>query len=604
MSRQTGSTRTLSRRGVSIEHKLPLAVSAVLTLLLALYIWIAHHQVSRSATDAVGKRDALLAADLGQMTGGTSLTRNAAVYRTANQDLVYRALTTDQRNIADTSLARLRLPTDTPFIVVLLDSLRRPVHFIGDRPSPEILSSVDSVLNASTRMDTVAAIGRLFVHNDRVHYWTAAPARVNDRPVGYIAQLRAIRSNAEGARTLNNLIGSESRILFSNADGEAPWVSIDGTIVNPPERFVTTADYERYYRDGQWFIAGRDTVHGTQLAVIVETPSSFTSVPARQFLRRTGLIGLLLLVIGTIALWAISRRYTHPIRQMSEAANAIALRRYDERVNIDRTDELGTLGDAFNHMATEIQRSMREVESSRAAAEQANRAKSEFLANMSHEIRTPINAMLGYADLLDLGVAGPVTDEQRIQLDRIKVSGKHLTGLINDLLDFARLETARLSVMKRVAPAAESVQTAMTVVDPQAAAKPIKVNVSVEPDTHYIGDPQRVEQILVNLLGNAVKFTPAGGTVSLESRTVKTNGGPARTEFVIEDTGIGIASDRLESVFEPFVQGHGGYTRPHGGSGLGLTISRRLAELMGGQISVESQEGVGSRFTLTLPAPH
>jgi signal transduction histidine kinase len=601
---QTRSPRIFSRRGVSIEHKLPLAVSAVLTLLLAVYIWLAYHEVSRSATDAVGKRDAMLATDLARVSAGNALARGSIVYRAANRDLVYRALTSDQPAIADTLIARLRQPIDTVFTVVLLDSLRRPIHFIGDRPSPEILSRVDTVVHTAAGKDTTAVIGPLFVHNNRAHFWSVAASRMNGRPIGYVAQLRTVRSNPDNVRTLNNLIGSESRILFANVDGEPTWVTLDGTLVSPPEKVVANANYEQYYRDGKWFIAGRDTVDGTALSVIIETPSSFTSVPAMQFLRRTGSIGLILLILGTIALWMISRRYTHPIRQMSEAADAIALRRYDERVAIDRTDELGNLGDAFNHMAIEIQRSMREVESSRAAAEQANRAKSEFLANMSHEIRTPINAMLGYSDLLDLGIAGPVTEEQREQLDRIKVSGKHLIGLIDDLLDFARLETARLSVKQRVAPASEAVETAMTVVEPLAVAKPVKVSVSIAPDTHYIGDPQRVEQILVNLLGNAVKFTPAGGSVNLESRTVHNNGGPPRTEFVIEDTGIGIASDRLQTVFEPFVQGHGGYTRPHGGSGLGLTISRRLAELMGGQISVESQEGVGSRFTLTLPAPH
>ncbi|MEX2283265.1 MAG: HAMP domain-containing sensor histidine kinase [Gemmatimonadota bacterium] len=573
-------------------------------MLLVLYIWIAYHEVSRSATQAVGARDDRLASDLARVAANNPQQRALQLHRLANRDLVHTALTSDRHNLADSLLARLRQNADSTFTSVLLDSLRRPIHFVGDLPSPEILTRVDSVARLAAAMDTTAANGPFFTHNGRVHYWTVTMARKDNRPLGYVAQLRTIRSNPDAARTLNSLIGSDGRILFSNRNGAAPWVSLDGTIVRPPDRIVPEKEYERYQREGQRFIAGRDTVAGTGFTVIIETPSSFTEFPAQQFLRRTGLLGLLLLAIGMAVLWLISRRYTHPIRQMSVAADAIASRRYDERVEVDRTDELGTLGDAFNHMAVEIQRSMREAESSRAGAEAANRAKSEFLANMSHEIRTPINAMLGYSDLLDLGIAGPVTSEQHLQLNRIKVSGKHLIGLIDDLLDFARLETARLSVKQRVAPAAEAVQTAMTVVDPMAVAKPVQVSVSVAQDTHYIGDPQRVEQILVNLLGNAVKFTPAGGNVKLESRTVRSNGRAARTEFVIEDTGIGIASDRLQSVFEPFVQGYGGYTRPHGGSGLGLTISRRLAELMGGQISVESQEGIGSRFTLTLPAPH
>jgi signal transduction histidine kinase len=253
-------------------------------------------------------------------------------------------------------------------------------------------------------------------------------------------------------------------------------------------------------------------------------------------------------------------------------------------------------------MASEIQRSMAQTQQSRAEAELANRVKSEFLANMSHEIRTPINAMLGYTDLIEAGISGPVTDEQRRQLERIRKSGSHLIGLINDLLDFARLETASLSVSRRIAPAAAAIGTAMTVVEPQAGAKSVTLSTEVEGDPHYVGDPQRVEQILVNLLGNAVKFTPADGEVRLECRTTQSNG-DRQTEFVVADTGVGIPPDRLESIFEPFTQVHAGYTRPHGGTGLGLTISRRLVEAMDGQISIESEVGVGSRFTVTLPAP-
>ena len=576
----------------------------MLATLLVLYIWIAYQQVSSSAAQAVGKRDRRLATDLARITAQTSSQRAAAAYRIANRPLVRAALSTRQFGAADTLLARLRAGNDSSFSAVVLDSARNPVHFVGDPISPEITSGSAAAAEDALGRDSTAATGQLFLHEGRAHFWQVAAVREGDRLLGYVAQLRVVRTNPETGRVLNNLIGSDSRILFSNKGAAPPWVSLDGAVISAPERTVPTEDFVRYRRNDEWFIGGSDTIPGTPFSIIVETPSSFTEVPSAQFLRRTGSIGLLLLVVGTIVLWVFIRRFTRPLRTLSVAADAIAGKQYDQRVTMQRTDELGALGDAFNHMAGEIQRSMREVEASRGEAEQANRAKSEFLANMSHEIRTPINAMLGYADLIEMGISGPVTGEQRTQLDRIKVSGRHLIGLIDDLLDFARLETARLSVRQRVAPASEAIQTARTVVDPQAAAKPVTLTIDVAPDTHYIGDPQRVEQILVNLMGNAVKFTPSGGNVRVASRTVRSNGGPARAEFVIEDDGIGIPSHRLESVFEPFVQGHGGYTRPHGGSGLGLTISRRLAELMGGQLSVESQEGVGSRFTLSLPAPN
>jgi signal transduction histidine kinase len=284
------------------------------------------------------------------------------------------------------------------------------------------------------------------------------------------------------------------------------------------------------------------------------------------------------------------------VRELNLAAEAIAAHEYDRRVHINREDELGALAHAFNHMATEIQKSLRE-------AEHANRTKSEFLANMSHEIRTPINAILGYTNLMEMGLAGPLVEQQQAHLRRVSMSSRHLLALIDDLLDFTRIESAVVTVDERVATAEEAVRLAVAVIEPAAGAKQIEVIVLCDPHLQYVGDPRRVEQILVNLMSNAVKFTPPGGTVRIECRAAGIAGQLMAAEFVVEDTGIGIPADQLENIFRPFVQVRAGYTRPHGGTGLGLTISTKLAELMGGIITVSSQEGVGSRFTLTLRSP-
>ena len=249
------------------------------------------------------------------------------------------------------------------------------------------------------------------------------------------------------------------------------------------------------------------------------------------------------------------------------------------------------------------------ADEARDAAEKANQAKSDFLATMSHEIRTPVNAVIGYAQLLEMGIAGPLSAEQRLQLGRIATSAGHLSGLINDILDLARVEAGRLTVAMRECSAGGAVDAALTLVRPQAASKGIAMSSSCEGEreARYVGDEQRVEQILVNLLSNAIKFTPPGGRVQVRcaSRTAPPEGlglvGEGWTSFSVEDSGIGIAPDRVEAVFQPFTQADTGYTRQHSGSGLGLTISRQLARLMGGEITVESTPGKGSTFTLWLP---
>lgn len=246
----------------------------------------------------------------------------------------------------------------------------------------------------------------------------------------------------------------------------------------------------------------------------------------------------------------------------------------------------------------------------RLEAEAASNAKSDFLAKMSHEIRTPINAMMGYTELLQMGIAGPVNEAQAKQLDRIRASGDHLTSLINEILDLAKIEAGRMSVQSTSGIASDAVDAAVNVVRPLATTKGVELTTRVDGGStvEYFGDPQRVHQILTNLLSNAVKFTSSGGSVSvrcdLARRPNVTHGHTTEwARIVVADTGVGIAPDDLDRIFQPFVQVESGYTRSHGGTGLGLTISRNLAQLMGGDITVESVLGRGSTFTLWLPCP-
>jgi PAS domain S-box-containing protein len=232
-----------------------------------------------------------------------------------------------------------------------------------------------------------------------------------------------------------------------------------------------------------------------------------------------------------------------------------------------------------------------------AQAEASNRTKTEFLAAMSHELRTPLNAIGGYTDLLRLGLGGPVSEEQIQYLDRIRRSQQHLLGIISDLLNFSRIESGHLSYDITPVHLADVLETVLPMVQPQAEAKGIGVRRGAFPsELTILADRSKLDQILINLLSNAIKFTESGGQVTVDCGTAE-----GTAYLTVSDTGCGIPEDKLEVIFEPFVQLGRSLSSAHHGTGLGLAISRDLARAMGGNLTVSSEEGTGSVFRVTLP---
>jgi len=272
-----------------------------------------------------------------------------------------------------------------------------------------------------------------------------------------------------------------------------------------------------------------------------------------------------------------------------ENARRLAVEETARRMAEERAEALAGLLEQVRSQAVELERRRHE-------ADAANRAKGDFLAAMSHELRTPLNAIDGYAELLELGIHGPITAPQREALERIRRSQRHLLGIINDLLTFSRAEAGRLTYEIEPLRLPELLDAVMLMVAPQAEARSIALEREMR-SALALGDPTKVEQILLNLLSNAVKFTAPGGRVRVDGGVEDD-----RVRIRVSDTGIGIPDEKRDLIFEPFVQVGRTLSRQVEGTGLGLAISRELARAMGGELRLgESEEGVGSTFVLELP---
>ena len=338
-------------------------------------------------------------------------------------------------------------------------------------------------------------------------------------------------------------------------------------------------------------------------AVLVEQPRTEAFAPLYASMKQTGLLLLAGLILSLLASLALARRMVTPIQALRSGAAQIGAGRLDHRIDVRTGDELETLAEQFNRMATDLQESYsgleRKVEERTQQLEIASRHKSAFLANMSHELRTPLNAIIGYSELLAEDAAVQSNTDAVSDLHKIRGAGQHLLSLIDDVLDLSKIEAGKMQLTPADFDLRGLVDDTLVFVQPMLVRGNNRLETRFAIDGVVMhSDPVRVRQVLFNLLSNACKFTQRGViTVSVRRDTTAH---PERVLFSVRDTGEGISAENLKQLFQPFVQAKT-IGRTHDGTGLGLALCRRFCELMGGEIRVVSECGKGSEFSFWLP---
>ncbi|MDQ2951901.1 MAG: ATP-binding protein, partial [Chloroflexota bacterium] len=323
----------------------------------------------------------------------------------------------------------------------------------------------------------------------------------------------------------------------------------------------------------------------------------------RQIVTAVLVGGVTLAAFAFVLSYRTARTITTPLARMATAAQRIQEGDLATPIAVGSPHEIGQLERSFGSMSGALwsrdQRNdalLTELRAANVKLEEASRLKSEFIANVSHELRTPMNAIIGYTDFLLEGLNGPLNEQQTTDLQRVRTAGRNLLGIINGLLDLAKIEAGQMDVQPQWFSATTIVDEVTGLLGDQARAKHLELRAQVDETLPKAwADPHQMRQVLTNLVGNAIKFTNAGEI------TVSATDKGDEIEIAVKDTGEGIATDAQAYIFDEFRQADGSSRRRHGGTGLGLSIARRLVWMNGGKIWVESQPGIGSRFHFTVP---
>ncbi len=599
--RQPPARFSLSR--LSIKLRLPLLIGTLLLGVIIATTWIAYREVRASALEVGHERLRHVTQQLASLLQQSASNNTGKTFAVANQPLIRTSLgssRTGPRPEVEAVLQQFLPPQDQNGLRVELWDASHSLVLALPEGAGQIPANLQTDFKQADSSPSSSTGGDVRFIEGKVIYPLIAVVR-NDagQPIGYLVRWRQMVANSEARQQFVNLIGMKADLYIGNKQGDF-WTDLAGIVPKPPVDVQQARGVTSYRRTGERHSVsalGR-SIAGTSWFVLVEFPDRELLVQADLFLRRMIVMGVFLLAIGMAGALILSRRITHPLHLLTQAATAIAGGDYSRLVEVRTHDELGSLARAFNSMALQVRDSRNKLEQKvqerTAELEAANRELESFSYSVSHDLRAPLRAVAGFSRILREDYGPALSAEARQYLQRVQENAQQMGRLIDDLLAFSRL--GRKALARQPVALAEMVQSVLDDLREDQAGRQVQLKIGQLPVCQ--ADPALLKQVFINLLSNALKFTRHREVAVIEIGSRHKGGAQNIPVFFVKDNGAGFDMKYVHKLFGVFQRLH--RAEEYEGTGVGLATVQRIIHRHGGRIWAESQLDRGATFYFTL----
>jgi signal transduction histidine kinase len=588
---------SFSFRSLSLQQRLPLLISMLLLAIMVTFSWISYIGVKTAALETGKERLRSLASQLSVMFSRSTQSILAATQATANHESVIKVLQpggSEFRGQALEELQKLR-PDSTWVLVELLDINRQPVIY-SERDSAHVKSRFDSLQQAFP-LNHLAKFGKIYQLGDFMYYPIIAPVTHDNRVTGYLVRWRLLAASPKALEQFSQLIGTKAKLYFGNADGSL-WTNMTNVVsYQKIDTGNLRGSFEYLDAKGEKLIAAARPIANTSWLISVEFPEQIVLQMANRFLRQLIIIGGILIIVGILIAWLMSRSLTKPLNKLMLAASAIADGQYSSPVKVHGNDELGKLASAFNSMAVQVQNARQDLENKvierTVQLEASNRELESYSYSISHDLRAPLRAIIGFVSVLEDEYTNKLDPEAKRITTVIKDSTMKMGQLIDDLLAFSRL--GRNEIVKTNINTREMVNEIINELAPVNDGN--KIEWIIRPLPGIYGDANMIRQVWTNLISNAIKYSGNKEKPRIETGAFIDK---EQATFFVRDNGVGFDEKYKGKLFKVFQRLH--RSSEFEGTGVGLAIVEKIISKHGGKVWAEGAAAKGASFYFSLPA--